>query len=393
MKFIANVKNLVSALNKVSGVRPTFPPNNAGYLFSVRDDICYVYSRDANHVARSGFSVFESEGDVDFIYPAKAAEAFSYLDDAITFDIAQDVNYTVGYTSTSGASAIRTTNNPAMLARCEDDLLEAKKVFAFPAAVLQMALNQVKTYTNKNPDIRKLLQVFDSPADCNGRMLASDGTRVIYFECEAFKDKPLALSVDHVGLVNSFLGKCASDVSVHNGSNMIFFENELGDLLGVTRLNEMYNRFPSISYEDDPFVLSFSKASALASLKYLRAEAPATKDDVGFMFEVGSRSLLFSMRDSGSKASSMPIVVNALREDVTVSAVECVANIDHMIELFESLQNNTVELRMVVRPSDNAVYFRVVDEFYVNRAGKVLVDHTQEGAIRCKTFRMVPSKV
>lgn len=396
MKFSANVKSLVAAVDRIGGVRPSFPRNNEGYLFSVRDDTCYVYSRDAQHVARSSFPVVESEGDVDFIYPLKAVEAFRYLHDTITFDVAGDVNFTVGYSSTSGASAMRSTVNPAMLARCEEDLQEVVSKAVFPAGILQLALNQAKSYASKDQELRKVIQIFDGTnpecADGNGIMFACDGVRIMYFECDEFKDKPLAISSEHVGLVCSFLGKCEGNVIVHNGANMIFFEDRVGDLLGVTRKTVQYQRFSRQNVESDPFILSISKDRMVASLKYLRAEAPPNKDSINVLFEVGSRALLFSMADNSSKANSMPVVVNALREDITMSQVACTVNVDHMIDLLEATQSNNIDMRMFVR-SDGIVLFRIVDEFFVNKVGKVLVDRTQEGAIKCKTFRMLPSKV
>jgi len=71
MKFKAQAHDLSAALDLVSSVTPEKNDSTGGmggFLFSVRDGRCYVYSRDNVHVARADFEV-EADEEGQFIYP------------------------------------------------------------------------------------------------------------------------------------------------------------------------------------------------------------------------------------------------------------------------------------------------------------------------------------
>ena len=407
MKFDVNAKNLVTALDAVSSVRPTQPAGTEGYLFSVRGNMCNVYSRNAMHVARSSFPVSDSDGDVDFIYPVKAVDAFRYVSDTVSFTVTEEstgedtTSIVVSYADPSGASATRSTVDPNLLAKCEEDLAEATASFEYPATILQIALNNAKNYCAKDDrvqEVYKVVQIFDASTpdviEGNGVMFASNTAMAIFFKCSEFLNKALVVGSEHVSIVGSFLGKCPGKVKVHNGQNMLFFEDTAGNILGVLKRVKQHTKYKYIPLQNDQFVFQIPKSSILASLKYLRAELDANRDKISVQYKKDSGQIVFQMLDRSSKAKAMPVRIKVVLESPDFDDFAFNLNIDHFISLFDSAQSNDVEFRVFTRTvaGKSSAFFRSIDRFWVDESGKILVDITQSGAIECTVTRFVSSK-
>ncbi len=63
--FKVRASDLNAALDvvKIVSPRPFDKQGSAGYLFVIRGEVGYVYSRDAQHVARAEFPLVEVDGE------------------------------------------------------------------------------------------------------------------------------------------------------------------------------------------------------------------------------------------------------------------------------------------------------------------------------------------
>ena len=85
----------------------------------------------------------------------------------------------------------------------------------------------------------------------------------------------------------------------------------------------------------------------------------------------------------------------ATEEFVEPKAFTIGANIDFFIELVQSIKGHKVEFRWVISPPNatrktEVGLFRTIDEFLLDRSGKLTPD--PEGSTQCRVTRFMPSK-
>jgi hypothetical protein len=403
LKFRTESSSIVSALNIAGLVKPAFPKDTPGYLLTVSGDTCTVLSRDPKYVARSSFKITDVEGEGDVVFPESFVGAFKYHKDTLTFETTENKDGApiVSFTSDSGATADKSTVNPKMITKCDDALNEAPVSHSFHSGVLQLGIQTVKEYVSTDDKAKpqfKIVQIFDDSKPewekGDGVMFASDSTRAVYFDCDAFRGKHLMLDGDHLSAVSSFLSKCGSEVTVRNGPKMAFFESPTGDLLGINhRVLAAHAKYMYYAFDKDRFSFKLDKDEILRALRQIRSLMDSSRDKIRMSYSNEAKQFTFQMQESTSKAQSTPVTVRhceaAIEQDFKVNV-----NIDHFLSLFESVKNNEIEFRasIINREGKDSALLRTVDRFCVDSAGKVVSDRTQVGAISCTVTRFMPSK-
>jgi hypothetical protein len=409
MKFKFDQMDLSAALDVVSKVKPTGLKSSkeeknptAVYLFSVRDDKCYIYSRGGPHVIRADFPVTDVEGDLmDFTYPVSAISAFRYLKGMITMEASKDGDkYKVAYAADEGASGERFTLNPKLIARCEDQMADLKNSVVFPSKVLQLGLDTTKLYLpakdNKRcPSHFKTVQIYDSKipdlADGDGIMLAADGVRMGYLECSAYKGKSLPIFMDHVGVIASFLSTCEGDVTVLNGEQQAFFEDSKGRVLGITHQAELHPKFKKRNPDEDTVVLRLDKEALVAVLRHIEASLPEKQKRVRLTYNHARGALTVSMSESSTQASMTVIALS--KEGKDPKDFKLTAEIDKLLDLFVPMLCNEVKfrVRLYVKGSKTSGILVTVDHYWVDNLGKVAADNTLPDIHECTMTRVLPS--
>jgi hypothetical protein len=414
IKFKANTQDMIGALDTVALVSPrpvvAEKKETAGYLFVIRGERCYVYSRDALQVVRADFPVHEVEGEGAFIYPAAHAGAFRSLEDEIEFEIVNDGDtHAIKYQS--GARAERTSIDPALLSPCDRDLDSATDEQKFSVVVLREALGLVKPFLAKADDrnmddLWKIAQIFDGTqegtAKGNGHLYASDSKRALYFFCELFQNKGFAVHGRHLGVLIAFLSKCDGEVTLRRGTNMMFAIDAAGRVLGWNHHVKSFSKFVYYPLKSDGIVLTVVVDTVLRALTYLRSELPSnTPDRVIFNFNAERQTVTLSSSDDKCKAQSLPIVV-VVSDNAENRDFSCGVSLAHFRNLFEGSKGNRLNLRIYVmaagpnRPKEQAI-FRTVDEFWLDPTGKNVAGsgakkaELPEGSVQCIATRLMPS--
>ncbi len=413
IKFKVKTAELTSALDTVSIVspRPVVPNKNetAGFLFMVRGEKCYVYSRDALQAVRADFPIYDVEGEGAFIYPAQHASAFKALGEEIEFEVVNDGDtHTVKYKG--GSSAERTSLDPALLSTCDKDLDSAPEGQTFSVALLREALGLAKPFIAKADDQRtdeqwKMTQIFDSTQEAtakgNGHLYASDSKQAFYFYCEAFKDKGFAIHGKHLGVLGSFLAKCEGTVTVRKGANMMFVIDAAGRVLGWAHQTKSFSKFIYYPLKADQIVLVVPVETVLRALSYIKAELPAKTDWIKVNFDAKNATLMFSASDDKCKASSFPVVVG-VQQNTDDRDFSYGVSLGNFRNLFDGVKGKQVELRASIqapgpnRPKEIAM-FRTIDNFWLDSMGKNVAgsgankDELPEGAVQCIATRFMPS--
>jgi hypothetical protein len=406
VKFRVQTTDLLQALSVVSVVtpKPVTPQGAAGYLFVVREGRCYVYARDAVCVARADFPVEVLEGEGSFAYPAGHVDAFRFLGDAVTLEaLTEGDRFVVRYETESGASGERSTFDPILLTTCDTDYERATQEVEFPSALLKEAINLGRPFLAKHADNRleeqyKGLVLFDGSKEGqkgDGHLFASNATQAFFFFCEAFAGKGFEIHGMHLGALVAFLSKSEGVVRIRRGTNYLFVSNAQGHVFGWPRHAKTHERFSYYPLSRDAYVLATSKAVVLNALKLIRTELDPTRDKIKVEFDPTSSSITFGVSDGTAKAKSFPVPVRAVT--TPEEGFSFGANIHHLLDLFESVKANDVELRVTVVAADaskgvkkDVAIFRTVDAFRMTPEGKVVIE--PEGSFPCKVTRYVPSK-
>lgn len=403
MKFKLNTPDLINALDVVSIVapRPVTPQGGAGYLFVVRGEKCFVYSRDAMTVARAEFPVSDVEGEGAFVYPAQYIDALRYLGPTATFETeAAEERFLVKYEDDMGASGERLSFDPMLLSTCDKDLDKAATSYEFPAGILREAINMGRPFLAKPQDTRaeeqhKGLIVFDQSkpewTKGDGYLYASNGIQAFYFQCEQLLGKHMEVHGQYLPSLTSFLAKCEGTVTVRRGDHFTFVTNSEGHVFGWPKQSKTHGKFTYYALKADQNVLSLPKAQIVNALKYARTSLDKNRDKIKVNFDHERKTLQFGVADGSAKATSPAIVIDEVIQAEEKNQTWNV-NIDHLLSLIEPMKSHIIQLRVaVVKHGDKEVaMIRTIDTFRMTADGKVV--NEPEGSFECKVTRFMPSK-
>lgn len=422
-----------SDLNAAIEVASIVPPKpfdkqgSSGYLFVIRGDTGYVYSRDAQHVSRAHFPLIEVEGEGPFIYPAAFIGSFSsFTDDVLTFEVKNDDdNFVVKYTAMDGkAWEERPTFDHRQLQTCDKELTAATNERTFPVPILREALSQSRNFTetkdSKVDEKHKTVQIFDKNLEVDdpknpgqkirpcekgdGSLFASNGIQAFYFYSDAFRDRHLMVHSAHLPLLQSFLAKATGDITLKTGGNMTFAVDAAGQVLGWTHSNtggiQKYAYYP---LANDTHVVLLSRGPVLHALKHVKKMLDERRFKVKLNFDGTENTIQFQVQEGSGKGQSWPVGYVVKKDETKENkSFSLSVNVEHFIDLFEGCKSNEVELRITYlpagekRPKEQGL-FRTVDEFILDQTGKVIggsnVEKVPEGGIQCKVTRFMPSMV
>ena len=413
MKFQVKAADLNDALTIVSIVPPRAltPQGGAGYLFVVRENTCYVYSRDSLRVARADFPVTNVEGEGAFIYPSAYVEGFRFLqDEVLTIEAVSEADvHTVRYTSGSGATAERTSYDPRLMAGCDKEVEAATDARDFPVALLREAIAMSKPFLAKpqnstTDEQYKTLQIFDASNEAwskgDGTLFAADGTQAFYFYCDAFKGKNLGIHGQHLPFVTAFLSKCDESVTFKTGQNMTFATDSRGRILGWTHHTKSHQKYAYYALKNDKHVFDVPVRAMVNALKYTGTELDAQRDKIRLNYTAATNELAFTVVEGNAKAKSFPVPVVA-KEGSEAKDFSFAINLYHLLELMAGAKGDRLELRVAILPADerrpkDQAMFRTIDEFLLDNDGKVVggsgVEVQPENTSRCRVTRFMPSK-
>jgi len=418
MKIEFSLPDLLKALEVVSIVtpRPVTASGAAGYLFVVRGQECFLYSRDELCVARASFPLSESSEDGQFVYPAESIDALKYLDDdSCTIEASSvDERFTVRYQTASGVEAERSSFDPQLLSTFDEDLeAAAASSVEFRSGVLREAINLAKPFIGKVGDSKvgehfKGLQIMDATrvdkdkgidySKGDGYLFVSDGTRTFFFQCDDFKGKSLEIHAQFLGLFVSFLSKCKEKVVIRKGSHLIFAMSESGQVLGWPLHTKLHDKFVYYTLKtDNKHVFQVNRARFVNSLQHARMELPAKQNKVKLNFSQERKSIWIGIAEGSSKAKGIPVEVKVISDadPSEVTDFSLGINLDFLIELVNSVKGHTVEFRCGIFPASETRkrdmgLFRTIDDFRLDPSGKVTPE--SEGSFQCKVTRFMPSK-
>jgi hypothetical protein len=425
MKITLKLADLIKALAIVSIVppRPLTPAGGAGYLFVIRTGgLCSIYSRDALHVARATISCDETDTEGSFIFPSEFTSGFRFLrDDEITIESKVEAdNFTVSWSTNSGAGADRASFDPKLMASCDRDLAGAKDERSFPVGLFKEAMTLAKPFLGKADDTRipehfKTLQLFDKSKHewekGSGHLFAANTFQAFWFYSAAFVDKGFSIHVQHMSFFTSFLAKSDGEVKLVTGDNMIFAVDSKGNALGWAKHEAVHGKFSYYSKTMDKLILGLPKSLTVDALRFMRSELDSKEDKITLVVnefrdvEVGEKvqrqaTMLFRVAETKGKARSFPlpaVVIDGSEEQEITFNV----NIDRLIDLIDGVKGMDVQLRIAVIKADDKspkerAMFRTIDEFLMDDNGKVVGDITAEnrpeGSHECRVTRYMPSK-
>lgn len=412
IRFKTQASELNAALAIVGTVtpRPITPQGGSGYLFVVRGDRCYLYSRDSLRVARADFPIEALEGEGAFIYPAENIGLLDRAGDgSIVFTATSEgENHKVSFLADSGAKDSRSTYDPRLMSTCDKDVEAATNEKVFSVGILKEAIRQAKPFLAEESDKRaedhfKTVQIFDGSkpewAKGDGTLFAATGVTAFYFQSEAFQDKGLAIHGQHLGFVTSFLGRCDGQVTLRKGPNMTFATDEKGHVLGWTHHEKTHGKYTYYSLTNDTYIFDVPVSAALSALKYMQAGLGAKRDKIKVVFEAASPQLSFWAAEGNSETSSFPVPVIP-HEGSKAENLQFFCNINHLMHLLSDAKGDRVMMRIAVmpknekRPKDTAM-IRTIDTFLMDKDGKIVPGSEEakpEGAFACRVTRFVPSK-
>lgn len=418
MKFSTHAKDLTAALDVVGIVAPA-PVKGAvaGFLFTLKDGQCHIYSRDSQHQARVRLEVEGLDEEGSFIFPMDKIGSLKYLEGRVDFESGHDESndrYWVRYTTESGASAERSSIDPRFMQTALDKALEGDAVeVSYPAALLREGIGTTKHFLAKAGDTRakdlhKILQLFDTSqekwAAGNGHLFAADQVRSCYFFCEAFEGKRFSIHADHLGKITTFLSKCQGDVTIRTSASASFMINSDGQVLGWTHNVHQHEKFTYYPYSWDGFILRTDKDYLLNALRYVRAGLDAKEDKIRVVYSAKDKQVSFLTSETSGKDQSMPVMVESLTPELAPKDESDDAdfginvNVNHLIDIIEPMKSNRIDLRVAAIPSASsgrrqAYLFRTIDTFKLDSKGKTVISaEDSEKAYECRVTRVVPSR-
>jgi len=415
MKFKAQVADLVAAMDVVSIVPPgsLTQEGGTGYLFVVKDDKCFVYSKDAQRVARAEFPVTDVEDAGSMVYPgdATAMAPLRFLAGEIEIESGHEeegdryyVKYKVGE-----AQSEKSTYDPRYASTFDKALGEATVEFEMPAAILKESLQMAKPYVGKHSDqlveeVYKTVRLFDASdekfAKGDGNMYAADNVCAFYFYCEAFAGKGISVYGQHLPFVLSFLSKCGETVKVRMGKIMTYLVNEAGQVLGWSHCQKNHERFKYPARKNDQFVLRMPREVLLKSLSFVRAEMGPKQGKIRVEYNHAENTLRFRGSGSSNKVESFPVGVAPIVDDDGKGGGQggadedfaLNANVNHLIELVENSKAHEIELRVCVseQKGKSIAFFRTIDQFLMDTKGKVVTE--VKGSHPCMVSRFATTQ-
>lgn len=409
MKFKTRAEDLNDALAIASIVQPksVTQHNEAGYLFVIQGDTCSIHSRDAQRLAKATFRVFDVEGEGAFVYPPSYVDAFKFVGDEISFEIEHEgESHIIRYTTNAGATAERSSCNPALMLACDKEVEAAKDPREYPVAILREALAAAKPFLAKTGDQAddqwKALQIFDTAKPewekGNGHLFASNGNQAMYFYSKAFLGKGIAVHGQHLGSLHTFLSKVEGNVTIANGKSMTFIKDNKNRVLGWAHHLKVHGKFSYYALQQDKIVMTVPVLSILNAAKYIRTELAADRDRVKITFDPESSTIQLTVNEGKVKAASPRVIVGVDQDDG--GKFSYFINIHHFMDLFSSAKGNQISMRVTLLPVDErrpkgGAAFRTIDEFWLDQNGKLVegsgVKEELEGAIQCRVTRFMPS--
>ena len=387
------------------------PQGASGYLFVVRGERCFLYSRDSLRVARADFPIEPIEGEGAFIYPSDHIKLLKLAGDGdITFTATVDTatdTFKVAFQASSGAKDNRSTYNPQLMTPCDKEVEAATSEKVFPVGLLREALRQARPFMiedSKNGEEHfKTAQIFDASkpewAKGDGTLYAATGSTAFYFQSEAFLDKGLAIHGQHLPFLTDFFGQCDGNVTIRQGPNMTFAIDGRGCVLGWTHHEKTHGKYVYYSLSNETFVFDVPVAAALSALRYMQAGLAENKDKIRVQYSVASPQLTFWSTDAAAETNSFPVPVLAHAES-KAEDLQFFVNINHFIHILADAKGDRVMMRIAVmtkndkRPKDTAMV-RTIDSFLMDKDGKIVAGSEEskpEGAFACRVTRFVPSK-
>ncbi len=407
MKFKLITSDLVNALDIVSIVkpRPVTPQGGAGYLFVVRGEKCYLYSRDAMTVARADFPITDVEGEGAFVYPAEYMDFVRYLGDTISFETEEGEDRFLVKHASGEAKGERLSFDPQLLSTCDRDLDKATTTYDLPVGILREAINMGQPFIAAPKETRveeqhKGLLLFDQSkpewVKGDGVLFGSNNIQHFHFQCEQLAGKHLEIHGQYLPSFTSFLSKCKGTVTIHRGDHYTFSTNSSGHVFGWPKQAKTHGKYTYYGLKSDQYVLTLPKAQLVNALKLTRVSLDKTRDKIKVNFDPDRRTIQFNIADGSSKGQSLPVSLLDDDKDLT-STFEATSqtwnvNIDHLTMLIEPLKNHKFQLRVAVakQGDKDIVMMRTIDTFRLNLDGKVV--NEPEGSYECKVTRSMPSK-
>jgi DNA polymerase III sliding clamp (beta) subunit (PCNA family) len=411
IKFKVKTSDLSSALDIVSVVTPrpiSSQQSDSGYLFTIKNGVCQVYSYDASRVARAEVKISDPSGDGSFVYPAGHVSAFKFLgkDEVITLEASDEGGvHKVSYKSESGACAERTTLDPRSYPSLDKEIESATNERKFPAVLLLDAFRTIKPFMAEDSkdvdEALKGIQIFDGStpesAKCDGTMYAANGIQAFYYESDSFKGKSLAVHGKNLGCVQSFLSKVGkAEVTFKDGGNKTFAFDHNGNVLGWSHHVKTHSRFRYYSKSMDLYVLTTPVVMVANSIGYMMSEM-GKGNKVRVSYNAQGKTLTFKSADGSSRVESYPIPV-VPKDGSKDEDISFYVNIKHFKDIFDGAKGNEIELRIgvVTKGSHTSTLIRTMDEFVVNENCEVVggsgVVTLPQGSFRCQVTKFTPSK-
>jgi len=412
IKFKTEATALHDALAIVGIVtpRPITPQGGSGYLFVIRGERCFLYSRDSLRVVRADFAIEPIEGEGAFIYPAENIGLLERAGDGgITFTASSEGDvHRVSFLADSGAKDSRTTYDPRLMTPCDKDVDAATEERSFAVGILKEALREARPFIadaedKKADDHFKTVQIFDGSnknwAKGNGTLFAATSVTAFFFQSEAFIDKGLAVHGQHLTSLASFLGRCVGEVKIRKGPNMTFAMDTEGHVLGWTHHEKTHGKYTYYGLANDSFVFDVPVSAALSALKYMQSGLGSKRDKIKVAFETANPQISFFAAEGNAETSSFPVPVIP-HEGSKAEDVSFFVNINHLIHILSNSKGDRVMLRVAIlpksdkRPKDTYM-IRTIDSFLMDKDGKIVPGSEEskpEGAFACRVTRFVPSK-
>ena len=417
MKFKLQVADLNGALDIVSIAPPrplTSKEGGGGFLFVVREGRCFIYSRDALHLARADIPLIESDGDGSFIYPSEKIGSTKYLDGWIEIESGHDEaedRYWMSYRTEGGAKAKRSTFDPRLMQPLDEMLERASEGYSYPSIVLKEAISMTKGYLAKPTNTRQeknfqTMQLFDSSKPewekGNGHLFAADGVQACWVYCKTFEDKGLSIHGQHLPFILNFLSKCEGDVTVRQAEGATFIVSANGNVFGWSQTVKQHGRFGYYPHNLDQFVFMARKDLIVKALRHARIELDGRNNKIRVNYDHNDKTLMFQVSEGSGQASTVPVgVVPVTGEDGsgakgTEEDFGINANIDQLIGAIEPIRGHDVQLRVAIVPAKQGrkegAMVRTIEEFWLSETGKVLISPEDEKAHQCRVTRFSPSR-
>lgn len=415
--FTVDATALNRAIGVASIVTPQITPQTGGgYLLMVRRETCDVYSRDGKHEARSSFAISDVTGEGAFILPSEAVKGLGYVSGPVSFRATEENGaFKVKYTFGESGSNERSSSDPRSTHMFEKDITAAQEAATpteFSIKILQFGLSVAKSFLPKAGDsvdqeVYRTIRVFGNAdpelARANGHMLAANTKEICYVQCPAFLDKDLSLPAQHLGLIESFLGRSSGSVSVYQTATKVYMINTRGDVLGWPRHTIEYKKFTYYAKTDE-VVVKVSPDQIALQLKYMRDNLAKDKNKIRMHFEPSTQCISFSSLEESNALISLAVPTDAV--DVRVSASLAMnVNVNQILRIFEGVRGDQVEFRIKIIPADerrpkDRFMFRTIDGFLLSDDGAVVggllenppsdMEYPPKGAYECRVTRFAP---